>query len=63
MINDTTYRNTRNISYTNGIIWSYSNRYVYTSVFNSRVERSTTYGEKLYFNPTEDKTQTEKGGN
>ena len=61
--NDTTYRCTRDIGFTNGSISSHFDGYRCTSVFASRITRSTTYGQEFYSNPTEDKTKTEKGGN
>ena len=61
--NDTTYRSTGGIGCNNGITSSYSNGCHGTSIFASRITRSTTYGQEFYSYPTEDKTKTEKGGN
>ena len=67
MINDSTDRNTRDISYTNGSIWSYSNEYDYTPNIRNGIKmdktpKTTLFENKITFS-TEEKTKTEKGGN
>ena len=68
MINDSTNRNTRDIGYTNGSIWSYSNEYNYTpnikNTFggSSAICKTTLFENKITIS-TEEKTKTEKGGN
>ena len=68
MINDSTNRNTRDIGYTNGSIWSYSNEYNYTPTdktsfkWGSTICKTTLFENKITIS-TEEKTKTEKGGN